>query len=120
MLRSLSATLHGIRRDFDLGDGLHHLGSHGPVCSVKDLVITVSNMFRNVIVALNLLFLSTFSPVIAQRGGPSRGNDSGRGGGLLPAGTMLPTISAFDEQGEKFSTSSLRGSYTVLVFGCLT
>jgi hypothetical protein len=110
-----------LQRDFGVSDGLHHLGSHGPVCSVKDLVITDSNMFRNVTVALNLLFLSTFSPVIAQRGGPSRGDSAGRGGGQVPAvGTMLPIVSAFDEQGEKFSTSSLRGSYTVLVFGCLT
>ena len=35
-------------------------------------------------------------------------------------GTMLPNTSAYDEQGEKFSTAELRGSYTVLVFGCLT
>ena len=32
----------------------------------------------------------------------------------------LPTVRAVDEQGRDFSTASLRGSYTVLVFGCLT
>ncbi len=44
-----------------------------------------------------------------------------RGGQQTPAvGTELPTVSAFDQQGERFSTASLKGSYTVLVFGCLT
>lgn len=43
------------------------------------------------------------------------------GGNSLPAvGTMLPTVEAFDDQGQVVSTASLRGSYTVLVFGCLT
>ncbi len=78
-------------------------------------------MVRIAIVTVNLLLLSTFSPVFAQRGGPSRGDNPGRGGGQVPAvGTMLPDVAVIDEQGEKFSTSSLRGSYTVLVFGCLT
>ncbi len=56
-------------------------------------------------------------PTYAQPGNASRG----RGGGQVPKpGTMLPTVTAFDEQGQEFSTSTLRGSYTVLVFGCLT
>lgn len=39
----------------------------------------------------------------------------------IPAtGTQLPNVKAFDEFGNQFSTSSLRGSYSVLVFGCLT
>lgn len=76
---------------------------------------------QNAFVAAILLPLVTFSPVIAQRGGPLRGDDPSRGGTQVPApGTMLPKITAFDEQGEEFSTASLRGSYTVLVFGCLT
>jgi len=29
-------------------------------------------------------------------------------------------VTAVDEQGQHFSTATLRGSYTVLVFGCLT
>jgi cytochrome oxidase Cu insertion factor (SCO1/SenC/PrrC family) len=79
-----------------------------------------SIMVRHALVAANLLFFSIVSPAIAQRGGPSR-DRSGGGGGSIPAvGTMLPTVTAIDEQGEKFSTASLRGSYTVLVFGCLT
>ena len=51
---------------------------------------------------------------------------SGRTGGaqfsqvtrLLNA--TLPTVNVFDAQGNPLSTASLRGSYTVLVFGCLT
>jgi cytochrome oxidase Cu insertion factor (SCO1/SenC/PrrC family) len=35
-------------------------------------------------------------------------------------GTTLPKVNVYDEQGERFSTASLKGSYTVLVFGCLT
>ena len=36
------------------------------------------------------------------------------------AGTSLPEISVFDDQGQPFSTKTLREHYTVLVFGCLT
>lgn len=36
------------------------------------------------------------------------------------AGTQLPSVAAFDENGQPFSTDQLRGNYTVLVFGCLT
>ena len=50
-----------------------------------------------------------------------RKNFEGRGAMKVPKpGTMLPDVSVYDEQGKRFSTSSLRGSYTVLVFGCLT
>lgn len=67
-------------------------------------------MAQNAFIAVNLLFMSILSPAIAQRGGSQ-----------TPApGTMLPKVTAFDEQGQEFSTTSLRGSYTVLVFGCLT
>ena len=51
-------------------------------------------------------------PVFAQRPG---------GTAQLPiAGKQLPDVTAYDEFGNEFSTSSLRGSYSVLVFGCLT
>jgi cytochrome oxidase Cu insertion factor (SCO1/SenC/PrrC family) len=33
---------------------------------------------------------------------------------------MLPDVVLYDEHGEEFSTTSLRGQYSVLVFGCLT
>ncbi|MFK8111061.1 MAG: hypothetical protein AB8B91_02605 [Rubripirellula sp.] len=50
-------------------------------------------------------------PAIAQRGGQ---------GGVPMAGTMLPEVTVYDEAGNEFSTSTLRGKYSVVVFGCLT
>ena len=48
-------------------------------------------------------------------------NGLGRGGFSLPAvGSTLPDVTVFDEEGEPFTTTSLRGHYSVLVFGCLT
>ena len=35
-------------------------------------------------------------------------------------GSKLPEIAAFDASGKPFRLSSLKGSHTVLVFGCLT
>ena len=35
-------------------------------------------------------------------------------------GAKLPELKIFDENGITFNTNSLRGNYTVLVFGCLT
>ena len=35
-------------------------------------------------------------------------------------GAKLPELKLFDENGITFNTNSLRGNYTVLVFGCLT
>ena len=82
---------------------------------------------RHYLISATLLTLCfTGQVALAQTGAVPRGNgprgNPGRGGGdTLPAvGSILPTVSAFDEQGNAFSTSSLRGNYTVLVFGCLT
>jgi cytochrome oxidase Cu insertion factor (SCO1/SenC/PrrC family) len=53
----------------------------------------------------------------AQPGGTTRG----RAGGDLPAvGTTVPDVMLYDASGKEFSTTSLRGEYSVLVFGCLT
>ena len=66
-------------------------------------------------IAILTTLLVIATPAFAQPGGPSRG------GGSVPAvGTMLPEVTAIDEQGKEFSTASLRGKHTVLVFGCLT
>jgi len=46
-------------------------------------------------------------------GGPSR-----ESGALV--GQPLPDIAVYDAQGKVFSLSSLKGDYSVLVFGCLT
>jgi len=35
-------------------------------------------------------------------------------------GSILPEITLYDDRGKEFSTKSLRGQYSVLVFGCLT
>lgn len=35
-------------------------------------------------------------------------------------GEPLPHIQVFDEKGQPFQLKNLKGSYTVLVFGCLT
>ena len=67
---------------------------------------------RPILLIAGLLSFTWLGPASAQRG-------SGRS--PLPAvGTMLPEVTAYDDQGNEFSTASLRGSYTVLVFGCLT
>ncbi|MGB0759834.1 MAG: hypothetical protein ACPGPS_09860 [Rubripirellula sp.] len=54
--------------------------------------------------------------------GQSPRDPRSRGGGsqIPQPGSNLPSVRAVDEQGRDFSTASLRGSYTVLVFGCLT
>lgn len=59
------------------------------------------------------------SSLLAQ---PNRSPAGRRGpGGDLPAvGSTLPDIKLYDDRGEQFSTGSLRGQYSVLVFGCLT
>ncbi len=45
----------------------------------------------------------------------------GTGRSNMPAvGSMLPHVTVYDDQGNEFSTKSLRGHYSVLVTGCLT
>ena len=63
--------------------------------------------------AVPLCLLAIFaSTVVAQRG-PGRAN-------FPEAGSLLPDVVVYDDQGDEFSTKSLRGHYSVLVFGCLT
>jgi len=38
----------------------------------------------------------------------------------LQQGDPIPSVQGFDEQGKAFPLSKLRGSHTVIVFGCLT
>ena len=57
----------------------------------------------------------------AQRKRPSRGGGLSGNFAKGPAvGEKLPDVAAFDVNGKPFRLSSLKGSYTVLVFGCLT
>lgn len=48
------------------------------------------------------------------------GGRGGPGGSLPEVGTTVPNITLYSDRGEEFSTTSLRGQYSVLVFGCLT
>ena len=67
-------------------------------------------LFRPLVsLCLLALFAST---AVAQRG-PGRAN-------VPEAGSQLPDVLVYDEQGNEFSTKNLRGHHTVLVFGCLT
>ena len=59
----------------------------------------------------------------AQPGGNSRGGPGGSrgpGGNLPEVGSMVPDIMLYNDAGDEFSTTNLRGQYSVLVFGCLT
>lgn len=45
----------------------------------------------------------------------------GTAGAQLPSvGTPLPDLTVYDASGKKFNLTELKGSYSVLVFGCLT
>lgn len=61
------------------------------------------------------------------RGGPGGGGPGGGRGGVgrlessgLKVGSPMPEVSVFDEEGKAFETASLKGKYSVVVFGCLT
>lgn len=77
---------------------------------------------RHLVLRIELALLLGISTALAgnafaQPGGSSRG---GAGGTMPGVGTMLPDITLYDDAGKEFSTTSLRGQYSVLVFGCLT
>ncbi len=66
------------------------------------------------LVLANLLFAATAS---------GQGGRFSRTGGFNsgPAvGDPLPDVTVLDETGKEFPLRSLRGEYSVLVFGCLT
>ncbi len=70
---------------------------------------------------IELALLVGVSTVLAGSAFAQPGGGGRSGGGNLPeVGAMLPDITVYDDGGEEFSTSSLRGQYSVLVFGCLT
>jgi cytochrome oxidase Cu insertion factor (SCO1/SenC/PrrC family) len=55
------------------------------------------------------------------RNSQSRGRGTGGFDQQAPAiGQPLPNVKLYTAEGKEFSTSQLKGSYTVLVFGCLT
>ena len=65
---------------------------------------------RCIVFSVSLLLLGCASVAHAQPGGF----------GLPRTGTTLPEVTIHDEFGDEFSTNTLRGRYSVLVFGCLT
>ena len=72
--------------------------------------------FRTLLVVSGLTFLTAG----AASGQQNRPGNRGPGGELPAVGSMLPDVTLYDEHGKEFSTTSLRGHYSVLVFGCLT
>ena len=80
-------------------------------------------MLRTSFVGL-AFYLGASALGLAQPGAPQ--NDfmqarSERFEAATPAiGDPLPDLSAYDEEGGAFELSSLKGGYSVLVFGCLT
>lgn len=61
-----------------------------------------------------------------ERRNPGRGSRPGSDGSAslnragLRVGMKMPEIKVHDDQGKPLNTASLKGSYTVLTFGCLT
>ncbi len=67
--------------------------------------------------------------MMRRRFGESRGSGGGRPGSTgkgrlsgsgLEVGSALPDVTVFDSKGKELQIASLKGDYTVLVFGCLT
>jgi len=48
------------------------------------------------------------------------GRDDSGSLGNLQVGMQLPDVSLYDSDGNTFHLTQLKGSYSVLVFGCLT
>lgn len=53
-------------------------------------------------------------------GGPGGRGGSRLGSSGLKVGSPMPEVTVFDETGKPFETASLKGKYSVVVFGCLT
>ncbi len=73
------------------------------------------------------LLAMTCSPSASYGQRPGQGGQSGRSqvssafNRSSPGiGESIPEVTVYTADGKKFSTSQLKGSYTVLVFGCLT
>ena len=64
----------------------------------------------------HLVFFALFTTsVLAQPGNRNRASFQ-----VPKVGGALPEVSLWDQQGQPFSTKTLKEHYTVLVFGCLT
>ena len=75
-------------------------------------------------IALGFLLVSTFA-FVSHGQFPGRGSAQSRlyenfSQSGLKVGDPLPDITCVDEEGKPFRWDSLKGNYTVIVFGCLT
>lgn len=70
------------------------------------------NSASRIMASCFVVVVATIPTASAQRGGFGRG--------LPQSGTFMPKVDVYDDAGQVFSTAKLKGSYTVLVFGCLT
>lgn len=91
-------------------------------------------MSRQIITVSVAVCLSTMTAAVAQQSVPpnpaakaaeevpmTRGGVIQKFDGSSPAiGARLPDLKAFDADGREVRLGSLKGQYTVLVFGCLT
>ena len=82
-------------------------------------------MYNRIIGSLTVILVLCFAHE-AVYGQGRRGGPGGRGGtGRLEAsglkvGSPMPEVTVFDAEGKPFDTKSLKGNYSVIVFGCLT
>ena len=79
------------------------------------------------LLGLASLLAITCAPFASYGHRPEQGGQSGRSQVTTSfqrsspgIGEALPEVTVYTADGKKFSTSQLKGSYTVLVFGCLT
>ena len=70
-----------------------------------------------------MMMLGLTGSLMAQAPGKAGGGRAGvnqRFGGGPGVGKSLPDVDCYDAEGDPFNLRSLKGNYTVLVFGCLT
>ena len=94
-----------------------NLPSNGGIQVGQQVFDTLKKRKTTMTHILLALFLTLWSLVGAQPGG--RGNDRLERAGLK-VGQAIPQANLYTADGRHFSLSELGGSYTVLIFGCLT
>ena len=89
-------------------------------------MLQMSSRFSTLLRLAGLLAI-TCSPFASYGQRPGEGGQSGRSQVSTAfkrsspgIGEAIPDVTVYTADGKKFSTSQLKGSYTVLVFGCLT
>lgn len=75
---------------------------------------------RLLLSAAFLLALAVPGPALAQREKRKMMTDEEFARAKPALGEVIPDVTVYDSAGKEVKTSSLRGHYTVLTFGCLT